>query len=103
MEIKLNCLCHKVMGGKIIKSFHITRSKNYSSILYSGENIELKLSSSVLELTTECRLFNMARYNVDFKNDLCVGPVINQLTQISSRKGLILIKLVHGQMKTLLS
>ena len=102
MEIKLNCLCHKVMGGKNhkIASYH---TKNYSSILYSGENIELKLSSSVLELTTECRLFNMARYNVDFKNDLCVGPVINQLTQISSRKGLILIKLVHDQMKTLLS
>ena len=99
MEIKLNCLCHKVMGGKNhkIASYH---NKNYSSIC---ENIELKLSFSVLELTTECRLFNMARYNVDFKNDLCVGPVINQLTQISSRKGLILIKLVHGQMKTLLS
>ena len=57
-------------------------------IMYSGENIELKLSSSVLELTTECRLINMAKYNVDFKNDLCIGPVINQLTHFSSRRGL---------------
>ena len=74
------------MGGKNHQIDFPCDLKNH---FYSGENIELKLSSSVLELTTECRLINMARYNVDFKNDLCIGPVINQLTQISSRKGLI--------------
>ena len=53
----------------------------------SGENIELKLSSSVLELTTECKLVNMARYHVDSKNDLCIGPMVNQLTQVTTRVG----------------
>ena len=55
--------------------------------LYSGKNVDLKLSSSVLEVTTECKLVNMARYHADFRRDLCVGPIVNQMTQVKTRNG----------------